>query len=648
MSSRHFYEFGPFRLDAESHRLRRNGQPVHLSPKSLEALVVLVQNAGRPLEREALMRAVWADAFVEDANLTVAISNLRKALGQDGETAEYIETIPRVGYRFVAEVRECHEQTKPLIIEKRTHSRTVIEEEFVPENQPARVDHLVVHAAASRKRPGAIINQRYLLIAVPVFLIAGLASAIYFYHGHTNAAAAGNLAAAIHSIAVLPPKPLAAEPQNGSLSLGIADTLITRLSSVKRLTVRPTSAVASYVDNERDPISLGRALNVDAVLDGTLQRANGRTRVTLRLVTVAGGNQLWADIFDESDSDFFKLEDSISERVADALYKDLSNSEKARLSRQHTTNQEAYALYLQGNYFWNKRGSETGKSVEYLRKAIALDPNFAEAYATLAAVYATSKMPSADAAALIDKALQLDSNSAEAHATYGFIRMFDYWDWATAERELDRAIELDPNSSVAHHWKGVYLSIRGRLNEAKAEMQRALDLDPLSLIIMADLGQVYYFAHDYERAGEYCNRVLSFDRDFHDAHRYLIDIYRMKGMDREAFDELIKTDGYPTEAARSAEDLFRRQGLRGVLNQKLDAYLHDAKSDNDSRSQLALTIGGWYCRLGDNENALKWLAIAAEKPQSFLTPYVTVDPLYDPLRQDPRFKEILTRIGVQS
>lgn len=618
MGPPNFYEFGNFRLDAQTHRLLRDGEPVHVSPKSLETLLVLVQNAGKLLERETLLQAVWSDAFVEDANLTVAISNLRKALGQHGEAAEYIETIPRVGYRFVAEVRQSRELPKPLIIEKRTQSRTVIEEEFVADDPPSSADTLVVTTIDSRKKARPVVSRRSLLIAFSALVIAAIGSVVYFHRDHTNSAAAANLASGIHSIAVLPPKPLWPDPQNASLSLGIADALITRLASVNRVTIRPTSAVASYADDQRDAVSLGRALNVDAVLDGTLQHANGRTRVTLRLLNVSGGNQLWADIFDESDSDLFRLEDSISERVGNALYKDLSRNEKALLTRQQTTNHEAYALYLQGNYFWNKRGDEAAKSVEYLRKAIALDPNFAEAYATLAAVYATSNTPSPEAGVLIDKALQLDSSSAEAHATYGFIRMFDYWDWTTAERELNRAIELNPNSSVAHHWKGVYLSIRGRLDEAQAEMQRALDLDPLSLIIRADLGQLYYFAHDYDRAEEYCNRVLAFDRDFHDAHTYLIDIYRMKGMDREALDELIKSESYGPAGARLVEDLFTRDGLRGVFNWQLADELHNAKLGTDRPSLLALAIARSSCRLGEHEQALKWLAIAAEKPQSFL------------------------------
>jgi serine/threonine-protein kinase len=226
--------------------------------------------------------------------------------------------------------------------------------------------------------------------------------------------------------------------------------------------------------------------------------------------------------------------------------------------------------------------------------------------------------------------------------------MFHYWDWATAEKELNRAIELNPNSPVAHHWKAVYLSIHGRLDEARAEMQHALDLDPLSLTIMADLGQLYYLAHDYDRAAEYCEQVLSFDHDFYDAHTYLVDIYRMKGLDRAASDEFIKASGYGPAGAHSAENLFAREGLRGVFNQQLQSRLQEAKSNSEARSFSALAIGRLYCRLGDNEQALNWLALAAEKPQAFGTAYLNVDPLYDPLRNEPRFKEILTRLGLAS
>lgn len=636
--SRQFFEFGPFRLDAAKHRLLRDGEPVHLSPKSAKALTVLVQNAGKLLEREALMQALWADTFVEDANLTVAISHLRKALGQHGETEEYIETIPRVGYRFVAEVREAYEEPRPLIIEKHTQSRTVIEEEMLPDFQPVTESVVVRETSSLAGMLPVAVNRRFALIAAGTILVLALGSFLYFRRGNEGKATASNLAASgIRSIAVLPPKSFSSESENPALSLGIADALITRLGGIHKLAVRPTSAVARYVGANQDPLNAGRALGVDAVLDGTLQREHGRMRVTLRLLNVVDGSQLWAGTFDEADADIFKLQDSISRQVGNALYSDLSRDEKTLLTKRQTSNAEAYALYLKGNYFWNKRGNEVAKSVEYLRKAIELDPSFAQAYATLAAVDATGGIPSPEAELLIEKALNLDNNLAEAHATYGFIRMFHHWDWAAAESELDRAIELNPNSVAAHHWKGVYLSLRGRLDEAKAEMHRALDLDPQSLIVTADIGQLHYFAHEYDQAIEYCNRALAIDNSFFNAHVYLRDTYQMKGMDQEFFEEMTRTAS-PADRAK-AQSNFAQAGRKGLL-------LGELKRPENARQTLHMV---WLsASVGDKENTLEYLnrVFQERTAGAFVLPFINVDPLFDFLRDDPRFKEILHRMNL--
>jgi len=638
--SKHFYEFGSFRLDPDRHRLFNQGEPIHLSPKAAEALVVLVRNAGKLLEREELMQAVWADSFVEDANLTVAISHLRKALGQNSETAEYIETIPRVGYRFVAEVRERYEEPAPVIIEKHTQSRTVIEEEFLPDPIPAKV--LTPEASSIRTRLPRWITQRTALVAAGAFLVLAAGSFAYFHHNSVGRAAASNPALGIRSLAILPPRPLGPESKNDSVSLGIADALIARLGRIRSFTVRPTSAVVAYLDKNADPLDAGGALNVDAVLDGTLQREGGRTRVTLRLLSVANGSQLWASNFDEADKDIFKLEDSISQRVAEALSPTLTQDQRVLLTRQQTTNHEAYVQYLQGNYFWKKRGPEAAKSIDFLRKAVELDPNFAQAFATLAAAEATTgPIPSPEAEALLDKALQLDDTLAEAHATRGFIKMFHYWDWDTAERELDRAIELDPNSALAHHWKGVYLSIRGRLDEAKAELHRALDLDPLSLIIMADLGQLHYFAHEYDQAMEYCNRALAFEPDFWVAHEYLVDIYRAKGMDREVLNEMTKLEYRDSRNKQHVEETFARGGLNAVFVEQLNSSLN-----RDDRERPTIVLAKLYSRLGDREHALYWLNRALSGQRYFWSAYINIDPVYDPLHNDPRFKEIVNRMGL--
>ncbi|HSP62984.1 MAG TPA: winged helix-turn-helix domain-containing protein [Pyrinomonadaceae bacterium] len=645
---RQFYEFGPFRLDPEKHRLLRDGEPVPLSPKSVEALMVLVQNAGKLMEREALMQAVWADTFVEDANLTVAISHLRKALGQSGETAEYIETIPRVGYRFVAEVREITDQRPPLIVEKHTLSQTVIEEEFLgDEPQGSEKTGLVAVPSSERSLTIPLSRRSVALLAFALLGTVTLGTSVYLNQSQriTTAAATGPGAASIRSIAVLPLKSLSGEAENAPLSLGMADALISRLGAIRRVVVRPTSSIVRYAGGNQDPIVAGRALGVDAVLEGTLQHDKGRTRIDLRLLDTSSGIQLWASTFDELDADIFTMQDSVSREVAQALFSALSQNEKAALTRHPTINADAYALYLQGDYFWSKRAVEAAKSIDYFRKAIGMDPNFAQAYASLAAVEATGGNPSPEAEALTEKALQLDDTLAEAHATLAFIKMFHHWDWATAERELDRAIELNPNSSVAHHWKGVYLSIRGRLNEAKVEMNHALELDPLSLVIMADIGQLHYFAHEYDQALDYCNRALALDPEFWPAHEYLLDIYLAKGMDQEALNELLNLDyRYNTAAAKQRiREVFTRGGIRTVLTQQLNSYLNRTDAE-----RIPITIARFYSRLRDNEHALYWLDRAVNGQRFFSTAYISVDPLFEPLRDEAPFKAILNRMGLQT
>ena len=644
----HFYEFGPFRFDPDRHRLTRNGDPISLPPRATMALRVLVENRGKLLEREALLKAVWAGTFVEDANLTVAISQLRKALGQNGDASEYIETIPRVGYRFVAEVRTIAGLPLPLIVEKLTHSQTVIEEEFYPETETGSLEKSV------RPTRPAVVGLRRLitnhkvaaLLTLTVMAGAALGTTVYLRPGQRQLMAAPNrIMRPVRSLAVLPPRTLGTKDDDSALSLGMADALITKLAGLHKISVRPTSSIAPYVDQNAKSTAIGRALGVDAVLDGTLQQQGGRARLTLQLIEVSTDTELWAGKFEEADADIFKLQDSASEKVAEVLSLNLNQSDRVNLTKRPTQNPEAYALYLKGSYFWAKRGNESVKSVNYLRKAIELDPGFAQAYVTLASAEATAGIPSPEAEALIQRALQLDNNLAEAHATYGFIRMFHHWDWEGARQALDYALELNPDSPVAHHWKGVYFSLLGRLDDAKAEMHRALELDPLSLIITADLGQLHYFAHEYDQALDYCNRALALDPSFEIAHLYLFDIYRMKGMEEDALRQLAAAErsGMRGEVVDRAAEAYVKAGMRSTMQNHIKGFLNNNEAD---QKLSALKIAQFYSILGDNEQALRWLSVTPEKP-NFLMPYMNVDPIYDQLRGDPRFQSVLERMSLR-
>ena len=648
---RHFYEFGDFRLDADRHRLIRDGEVVPLPPKAIEALIVLVQHPGKLLEREELMQAVWSDAFVEDANLTVAISQLRKALGQTGEALEYIETIPRVGYRFVRDVRKVEGQPAPLIVEKHTRSRTVIEEEIVDDdkdearraNEAAAIPGQFFAKPVSAKSPIALSWKVELVAALGVVVLLTASALVLHRYLTTPKIEVGT--GPISSVAVLPLKNLTGDPENEYLSDGLTEGLINALSKIEGLKVISRGSVFAFKGREIDPRDVGKRLGVTTVLEGSVLRDKDSARATLRLVSAEDGRVLWAgDSAEHSLGDVFALQDELARGVTISLRPKLGGSEARQIVKRSTENPEAYQLYLKGNYFWNKRGPEAAKSIEYLRKAIELDPNSAQAYAVLAAVdAATDSIPSPEAEALIDKALQLDDTLAEAHATLAFIRMFHHWDWAFAERELDRALELNPNSAVGHHWKGVYLSIRGRLDEAKAEMHRASELDPLSLIIIADIGQLHYFAHEYDQAVDYCNRALALDPDFWVAHEYLEDIYRAKGMDQEVLNELLKLNyraSTPEEKQRVRE-VFARGGIRPVFIQCLNSDL--SRNDNERNP---VVIAKFYCRLGDNEHALYWLERALTGQRVFWAAYIKVDPIYDPLHNDARFREVVNRLGL--
>lgn len=588
------------------------------------------------------MHAVWADAFVEDANLTVAISQVRKALGQQPGKEEYIQTVPRIGYRFVADVREIKEEPAPLIITTHTVSKTVVEEELLPEETTPKT-------VSSNTLPKNIVvslirHRRIQALAVVLTLALGLGGA-YYLRTDNRMAAAETSSSSIHSIAILPPQPLNPEAENSALRLGIADALITRLSALRRVTVRPTSAIVHYVGNRESSLNVGRSLRVDAVLEGSLQRADGRVRVSLRLLDIKSERQLWTGKFEEADGDIFKLQDSIAQQVAMALSLELTPGERALLTKRETTNPDAYSAYLKGNYFWSKRGWAVVNAYEHFRKAIELDPSFAAAHAGLANLHATTEnWPEAEIFA--QKALELDETLAEAHATSGFIKMFRHWDWAGAERSLDRAIELNPNSANAHHWKGVYFSLRGRLSEAKTAMHQALQLDPLSLIITADIGQLHYFSDEYDEAIEYYNRALALDNTFEIARDYLTQIYLTKGMEREAFNKILRlveqsnTPG-TKKLMLTLQRTFDRSGMKGLSK----FHLQDILARPLTQKKPAVELAHIYLHLGDREEALKWLEEACEQ-RDFMIAFIKVHPFYDPLRNDPRFQSIVARMGL--
>lgn len=556
-----FYAFGSFLFDVEAHRLLREGQTVPLPPKAMEALRIFLQQPGQVMGREELMQAVWGETFVEDANLTVAISQLRKALDQNGETVEYIETIPRVGYRFVGDVSEIREEPRrPVILAKHTLSRTVIEEEEIP-TEPSEV--VAIESTATRELPRTLVvaNTRTVLAATAVAVIAIVGIASLWTQLRDRSTRGANLS--VKSIAVLPFKTVGTKSGEEHLGLGLADVLITRMSNIRELNVRPTSAVMAFDGQVQDSISAGRKLNVDAVLEGTIYHANGRVRVTARLLRVGDQTPLWAGQFEKPSQDELKVQDEIALQLVDALSLSLSGTEKTALTKRFTENADAYQLYLKGRYHWNKRSY--GGMIEaqrLFRNAIEKDPNFTLAFVGLADTLATGD-PSGEAYDAVQKALELDPNLAEAHATLGFIKMFHEWSWREAETAYKKSIELNPGYATAHHWYATLLAIEGRNKEAKAAMRRALEINPISHNFLADMGQLHYFGREYEEAKESCRQALEIDPEFSFAHQYLSYTYLKTGEYDKAIEEFISGDRiYGAYANQSAEKTPIRDGFQ--------------------------------------------------------------------------------------
>ncbi|MDQ3257540.1 MAG: hypothetical protein M3R15_27260, partial [Acidobacteriota bacterium] len=453
---------------------------------------------------------MWSDSFVEESNLSNNIHVLRKVLGGGAKDHTFIETVPRHGYRFVANVREVQaidvqasevqEHDPSLVLHQRTRGRMVVveEEQESPRHQaeppPPEVNASLSPSFAAARRPRMLGHRATVLSVILIVVTAAAGSYVWMSREKSRVAAAG--AGRTKSIAVLPFKTLGAQSNDDvHLGLGMTDATITKLSTLNQFAIRPTSAIFKYTDQSYDPLTAGMELGVEAVLSGTVQRSGDSVRVTVQLINVADGRSLWAERFDERFTSLFAVQDAISEQVAQALKLKLTSEEKKQLAKRYTDSVEAYQAYVRGIYFWNRRTEEgLRRGIEYFEQATRLDPNYALAYAGLADSYAlvgvyryTGIAPPAEAfqnaKAAAAKSLQLDDKIAEAHVAQALIKADHEWDLAGAESEYKQALMLNPKSATAHHRYSLFLIRRGRLDEATVESQRAMELDPLAPVI---------------------------------------------------------------------------------------------------------------------------------------------------------------------
>jgi len=642
-SVKQLYEFGPFQLDPPERLLLCDGHPVPMTPKAFDLLVFLVERGGHLVEKDELLKAVWQGSIVEEGNLSVTVSFLRKALNDDRGLHRYIETVSKRGYRFVADVRQVGEPESVLHRQRPEESQGTLEERRVQEQVAAVV------AKPSSVAPRGIFRWSVLTAA----LVLGAFSILVWVVIHRRGGA-GQVQEqeAIHSLAVLPFQTLGAERGDEYLGLGMADALITRLGNTGKIIVRPTNAIQRYAGKDMSPQAAGHEQGVDAVLDGRIQREADRVRLTVQLIRVRDGVQLWGETFDKEFTDIFALEDALSERVAQSIRLKLTGEETRRFNKRSTERPDAYEAYVKGRYFWNKRTDKgMKKGLEYFRQAITLDPTFAEAYVGVADSYATlglyavlppkEAFPAAKEAA--KRALEMDDGLAEAHATLGFINFYYDWSGVDAGNEFRRALADNPNYAMAHSWYGESLAAMGRYPEAIAEAQRALEDDPLSLIIGSNAGWTLSLAGKGDQAIEILKKAIEIDPTFPRTHFRLGRAYEQKTSYDLAISELeqaVSLSGGDTCYKGSLGHVYAISGK----SDRAREVLQDLQGRSEQQYVPAFAIALVYAGLGDNDQAFNWLQRAYDDRSTAMV-FLKLDPELGSLHSDPRFEQLSQRIN---
>lgn len=616
------YEFGPFQADTLRRLLLREGQPVPVTSKAFDTLVALIRNRDRVMEKDELLKTVWPDSFVEEANLAQNVSSLRKALGDQPGENRYIATVPGKGYRFVGAVRVPTEPATEVVASTRTTTEVVIEEEV-----EARVWPYGKIAA----------------VAVGLLVLV----AVGFWWGHREPEGAD--AAKLRSLAVLPFQQLTPSAGDEYLGLGLADAVITRLSNVRQLVVRPTSAVLRYQAPPTDSQTPGKDLRVDAVLDGKVQKAGDRVRVTVQLIRVEDGRPLWAQTFDESFTSIFGVEDSISEKVAQTLAVKMAPPERHELARHYTENVEAYRNYLKGRTSYCKFTREgLNEAVEFFNSAIARDPSYALAYAGLADAYTTASewvLAPRDALSKAEsasrKALAFDERLSEAHGALGHSLMHQ-WKLKSASVEFQRALELTPNNTSIYFAYAEYLTALKKPDEAVAQLQKALTIDPLSIDILGFMAWPLFLKHDFEGVIETARKALAVNPDYWVSHMALGMACHALKRYPEALKAYQRARELNPESTMLMANIAR---LNIALGKRADALkiLDEMKRLRQKQYVSPFDISLVYAELGERDEVFQWLGKAFDD-QSEMMMYLRDMPELEGYRGDPRFQDLVKRV----
>jgi TolB-like protein/DNA-binding winged helix-turn-helix (wHTH) protein/Flp pilus assembly protein TadD len=641
--------FGAFEVDLQEGELRKSGLRIRLQEQPFQVLVILLERPGKIVNREELRQRLWpSDTFVDfDHSLNSAVKRLREALGDQPDNPRFVETLHRRGYRFVAPV-----EGQPRASEVQADLQGLKQDPEERKAIPTPQSQLVARAAWFKKRSAL---PWIATAAIFVMVLAAFTANVGGWRDRlVGGSGTGSNPDHIQSLAVLPLANLSRDPGQDYFADGMTEALITDLAQIGSLRVISRTSVMHYKGTSKTLPEIGRELKVDVVVEGAAQTSGGRVRITAQLIRAADDRHLWAESYERDVRDVLALQDEVARTIANEIKVKLTPQEQGLLTSARPVNPQAHELYLKGRYYWNKRTPEAlNKSLEYFREAIDKDPSYALGYAGMADAYAMlgsgeygilppkEAFPKAEAAAM--KALELDSALAEPHATLGYSKDFD-WDWQGAEREFKQAIDLNPGYTTAHHWYALHLTTLGRNTEAIAEIRKAQSLDPLSLIISADVAWVFYFARRYEQEGEQARKTLEMDSTFPIAHMYLSYSYLHMGKHKEAVAEMKKAvdlSGGSLPMVGNLAYIYALAGRRYEAIKILNYLKARSKREFVSPDVLAQI----YTGLGDKDHAIAWLEKGYEQRSDF-TGLLKVLPELDPLRSDPRFEALVRRVGL--
>jgi TolB-like protein/DNA-binding winged helix-turn-helix (wHTH) protein/Tfp pilus assembly protein PilF len=623
--------FGTYEIALHSGELRKAGVRIRVQQQPLKLLEVLLERPGEVVTREELRSRIWPNESFGDFDqaVNVAIAKLRGALGDSAENPRYIETLPRRGYRFIADVAVVNRPANKLeLMHEVAASGT---------EEPAPLE--VAGKAARPKRLPWQHAWKALSLAMLLMLLIVM---VWIFFWRSRAPAIILSSSPVRSLAVLPLENLSGNSQD-YFADGMTDELITDLAQIRDLRVISRTSVMPYKGVRKPLPQIARELHVDAVVEGTVLRSGEQVRITAQLIRAPADEHLWAESYEGDVRDTLALQKKVARAIAGQIRIKLTPQEKALLENVKVVNAEAHENYLKGRYYWNKRTADgLKKATYYFNQAIKSDPNYPLPYTGLADIYQLSDQPQL-AREEVQRALDLDDQLAEAHNSLARLLYLFNRDWEGADREFKRALELDHNYAPAHHWYSMYLALGGRKEQALAEAEKAYELDPLSPVVGAWLAKILEEAGQYDKAIEQAKKTLDLAPDSAVTHAVLGVVYQDKQMYAEAITEYkaaLQLGGPPGEMRGLLGYAYAVSGNRADAEKTIT----ELKALWPRHAHAALDLAVVFSGLGDKENALSWLEKAQEMHVSDLIG-IGQDSHFVEMRSDQRFQALVQRVG---